>query len=207
MKFLDELDNALDNLWSGEAPASEVDQAFDSLLSGDPSAAVQDTPDDLLELHQALSKDQLIPIAALARLLNQFPRRYMLAALVGSLSCLKGVDKDPNHLALIDELLSLLKTRKQQVRKVLRKTELASLQQLLNSLAPEVQDKEVADLKAYMNILVKIDEIQADEVLQLFSASLWRCAFIQGAPLADITRLSNLNEHQATALKTACEGA
>lgn len=183
----------------------ELDAAFDNMLGDEPkeeNASEEPIPQDLLELQEALAQDQLVPVLAIAGLMGKAPRRYVLAAMVGSLKCLILVDQNPEHQATMKTLQALVTTSKGKTRKVLRANQAAEIRGQLALLGgPVAESKTVA---TYLKKLAACKEITLDEVSGLFAAGLWQADFIAQAPLEDVVRLANLAEAKAIHLQQTC---
>ena len=190
MKFLDELDAAFDNIM-GDGEEEEQQ-----------SQVAAELPDELQELTNALAADQSVPVQAVAGNLDKVPRKVVLAALEGSLQCLAQVERQPERAAPIEQTRALLRTSKGGVRKVLDAARAKPLRENLAGFGPKVAEQE--DVARYLKILHKLEGIDTAEITSLFASGLWNGSFIAQAPLADVVRLSRLDESKATALQEAC---
>ena len=230
MGLLDELDDAFDNMFNPkpkpeETPASEkdpVDVAFDHLLGeegqarprqagprqaeprlAEPEIAAEYDPiaEDVARLKAALADENLIPIQALGSVLDRCRRPYMLAALVGALAYLRGVDRNDARGRITESMMELLTTRQGTTRKLLRAPQLRELRRILAQLGP-VREAELSEEMAdYVTGLQNMPEISPPALTALFSAGMWRPVHLNKGSIREIALLADLDPRLVKAVK------
>lgn len=196
MDFLDDLDKAFDNMLAPEGA-----ETFEPH---------QETTDqgmfDVSDLRNELTRQQLAPIAVLAKNMTCFRRRYLLAALAGGVAHLSRVDSHPERLDLISRLAELLRTQKGSIRKVLPADQRDALQEILARICDHfgaLSDHDASDLL----LALQKANIPLDTVYTLFERGISCPQMISRAPDHDIAHITHLDQASIAEVKALFAGA
>lgn len=196
MDFLDDLDKAFDNMFSGDSVETIEHQVEET---------VQHVMPDVGDLRDDLTRQHLAPIAVLASDIGTFQRRYLLAALAGGIAHLKAVDHNPERLGLIKELEQLVRTGKGAIRKKMSQAQRDELQGLLRRVCDhfgELSDHEASELL----LTLQNGAIDLDTVYILFQSGISCPRMMRQAPEHEIAHITHLDQTIISRVKALFTG-
>jgi hypothetical protein len=194
MDLLEDLDDAFDDIF-----AEKKDQK-----PGEQGGIVSfgEMPPDLAELTAAIAGENIAPVQAILADLGHFKRAYALAALQGAVTYVQGVEKEPQRLEQLQQLLQITRTKRGGLRQVLVKGQLEQLRALADLVGSTDKDT-TQNMRLYVTLLSKLDEINPDDVVKLFKVGLCAPERMLQAPMDEATTLSGLDEVKIQAVKNA----
>lgn len=192
----------------------ELDDAWDNLFTpgkedGRPQKGAPPSVEDDLAMHgvaelrAAIAREKLIPVKSLLALWDRLPCAFVCAALVGALRHVRNAGGD--NTAALDGMENLLLTKSGRPRKVVTEATLAEIQALGGGLGDPPAVETVAAVSRYLVVLQGLAQIEADTVLRLFGAGLWRGSFIREAGAQESAMLAAVDEELVRAVKRALE--
>ncbi len=198
MNFLDEFDQAFDDLFGdeqetaaqgkGKAPGTTAKTMEGEVEpSTGPTPGVDDSvAAELAELQSALADEAVVPVATVIALLDQLPRRYVLGALHGSLQRLAKLTSADRRGPANQELLAILTTRCGRIRKVLRKQEKQEILRLGHALGDPHVEEHIGPTKRLFKELMATPGLEVEEAAKLFMIGLWQPALVLKAKAEEI---------------------
>lgn len=198
MGFLDDLDNAFDNIMLVDGELEEAPKPGEAQFHGLDDMGL---PNDLRELRQALAGETILPIAALLATLDRGRRAYTLAALRGALDYHLKVENDEKQQDLIKSLIAELTTKRGTARQAFLPKQKARFQERAAGL-PEVPVGDAAQrVQRFLGLLVKTPDTSFSDAEKCFRSGIWEQASIAKGSMLELTKLSTLSEPQIAALK------
>lgn len=200
MDFLDELDNAFDNLMID----SEGDDE-DSSQDPSQSPSFDETRAEVNLLTSAIAEEVLVPVRGVLALVDRYKRAYVVAAVVGSLHYLQKVDQDPTRAKANEELTRLLRTRRGSIRKVLRAEEKDRLPGLAQVFGHNQDASQTEHIASFLKALQSFPELNEEDCFLFFKAGVWSLAFFREARVAELALLSQVEAPKVARLKEHAE--